>query len=99
MKVFIKKAVVMVFVVAMLMTVSVGMARSQNYVDYLSPPTIKSPIYDGAEIVGVTGFTPGAEITIYANDVEEIGKGSFWFGWLRWIVNLKKEIKLLQRRQ
>lgn len=91
MKVFVKKAVVMIFVVAMVMTLSIGMARSQKYVNYLSPPTIKSPIYDGAEIVGVAGFTPGAEITIYANDVEEIGKGSFWFGW--WMFKVDRKLK------
>lgn len=91
MKVFVKKAVVMAFVVAMVMTVSIGMARSQNYVNELSPPIIKSPIYDGAEIVGVADFTHGAEITIYANDVEEIGKGSFWFG--RWMFKVDRKLK------
>lgn len=91
MKVFVKKAIVMVFAVAMVMTVSVGMARSQNYVNELSPPIIKSPIYDGAEIVGVSGFTPGAKITIYANDMEEIGKGSFWFGW--WMFKVDRKLK------
>jgi len=62
------------------MIVSVGMAEPTSYVDYLNPPSIRSPIYEDAEVVEIAHFTPNAEITIFANNVEEIGKGSFWFG-------------------
>lgn len=76
-----KNMVKKVFFTWIFITISIGVAASQspNYVDSLSPPEIESPIYDGAKIVGVYGFVPNAEITIYANDSEEIGKGSFWF--------------------
>ena len=44
----------------------------------LSPPRISSPLYQGAEVVEVWGFTPKAEIKIYENG-KEIGNERCWF--------------------
>ena len=46
--------------------------------DELAPPRITSPLYKGAEIVEVWGFTPNAELRIYANG-SDIGGGSCWY--------------------
>lgn len=48
--------------------------------DDLSPPIVRSPIYECAEVVDVHGFIPGAKVRIYANLNELIGEDNPVFG-------------------
>lgn len=93
MKMYARRKTILVSIVVIVTSVSVAMAKPLTpYSAELSPPLIESPIYKGAEIVGVEGFIPGAQITIYANDTEEIGKGSFWFG--KWMFEVDRKLEV-----
>jgi hypothetical protein len=46
----------------------------------LSPPRIRSPLYQGADVIEVMGFTANAEISIYKDgNPNPIGGGKCWF--------------------
>jgi hypothetical protein len=41
----------------------------------LSPPTVGAPLYECATAVTISGFVPGATLTIYANGTTKVGGG------------------------
>jgi len=46
----------------------------------LSPPIVSRPIHQCALAVHVTGAVPHAEVTVFANGNEQVGKGTLWVG-------------------
>jgi hypothetical protein len=46
----------------------------------LSPPIVARPIHQCALAVHVTGAVPHAEVTVFANGNELVGKGTLWVG-------------------
>lgn len=73
----INKSIMIIFEIAMIITLLAGIACSNS--PSISAPEIYSPVFVGSEIVGVRGFMPNADVVIYA-DGNEIGRGRSWIG-------------------
>ena len=82
-----KKLAIVAFVLLGLVTYSLIAKASPQKAEELAPPRITSPIYEGAEVVEVWGFTPKANVRVFA-DGTDIGGGSCLFS--KCTFNVKK---------
>jgi len=87
MRLFGKKAIPIVFSLALITFSLMPMSGYSLKPEELTPPRITSPLYEGAEVVEVWGVTPKAEVTIYATGAD-YGRGSCYFD--RCTINVKK---------